>query len=302
MKAQKLQKETLVHIMCILNINRYPAHLNRLHINIVIDAVDRIEQDDNNLYNITNSLYTTLSYHQLVLHIRSILANLRDSLSYIRAVSMHTMDYIDTATTGILSSHVLQIAVLRQMLLHIEEILPSTMHLLVSSENTLHFYRYLCTHTLITNKQFLLLIDVPIQDHMQQLTIYRVFTLDISHGNFSACYNITTKYLGITQDEAMAVEISEQQFSICHKANGQFCSIDPPLQPLANPPTCITALYAKNTASINIRCISNQECQKYQHTHANSFKFMASDFSTVIINKMTFLLLYSISLFLIFYV
>ena len=72
------------------------------------------------------------------------------------------------------------------MLSHIEETLPSTLHLPISSEDTLHFYWYLHTHVLIANKQFLLLIDVPIQDQSQQLSIYKIFTLDIPHGNFTA--------------------------------------------------------------------------------------------------------------------
>ena len=83
---------------------------------------------------------------------------------------------------------------------------PPTMHLPVSSEDTLCFYIYLYTCILVADKQFFLLIGVPIQDHMQQLGIYEVFTLDIPHENFSACYNISTKYLGITQDETTAVE------------------------------------------------------------------------------------------------
>ena len=102
------------------------------------------------------------------------------------------------ATTGSLSPHILPIADLKQMLFHIEESLPTTMHLPVSSEDTLHFYRYLCTHVLIANRQFLLLIDVPIQDQTQQISIYRIFTLDIPHGNFTAHYEIDTKYLRIT--------------------------------------------------------------------------------------------------------
>ena len=69
------------------------------------------------------------------------------------------MDYIDAATMGTVSAHILPI-----MLSHIEDTVPSTLHLPVSSEDTLHFYCYLCTHVLIGNKQFLLLIDVPIQD------------------------------------------------------------------------------------------------------------------------------------------
>ena len=45
------------------------------------------------------------------------------------------------------------------------------------------------------------------QDQSQQLSIYKIFTLDIPHGNFTARYDIHTKYLRIKQDETMAVEI-----------------------------------------------------------------------------------------------
>ena len=182
--AKTVQQETAVHIISILNITRYAAHVNRQHINVMMNAVDKTVHDVNNLYNITTLLYTSLSYHQLVLHIRSVLANIWDSLSYIRAVSMHTMDYINAATTGTLSPHIVPIEDLKQMLSHIEEMLLPTMHLPVPSEDTLHFYRNLCTHIWIANRQFLLLIHVPIQDHMQQLSIYKIFTFGYSSWKF----------------------------------------------------------------------------------------------------------------------
>ena len=116
-----------------------------------MDKVDETVNDVNNLYNLTTSLATSLSYYQFILHIRSVLANLWDSLSYIRMVSIHTMDYVNAATTGILSCHILPITDLEQMLSHIEEALPPTMHLPVSSEDTLHFYCYLHTDVLIAN-------------------------------------------------------------------------------------------------------------------------------------------------------
>ena len=96
------------------------------------------------------------------------------------------MDYVNAAMTGTLLPLVLPIMDFRKMLVHIEETLPPTLHLPVSSEDTLHFYRYLHTHVLIANKHFLLLIDVPIQDRSQQLSINKIFTLDIPHGNFTA--------------------------------------------------------------------------------------------------------------------
>ena len=54
-------------------------------------------------------------------------------------VSTHTMDYIDAAMTGTPSPHILPIMDLKKMLSHIGETLPSTLHLPVSSEGTLHF-------------------------------------------------------------------------------------------------------------------------------------------------------------------
>ena len=72
------------------------------------------------------------------------------------------MDCIDAASTGILLPHVLPVEDLREILKHIEETLPSTMHLSISSEDTLHFYRYICTHIPSADEQFLLLIEVPI--------------------------------------------------------------------------------------------------------------------------------------------
>ena len=58
----------------------------------------------------------------------------------------------------------------------------------------------------------------------------------------------------------MAVELSTTKFQACQHANGQFCSITTPFQPLANPPTCIAALYAKNKVGIASKC-SLQICK-----------------------------------------
>ena len=100
------------------------------------------------------------------------------------------MEYIDAAITSILSPHVLSVEDLQEMLMPTKVELPSTMYLPVSSDDTLHFFRYLCTHILVAEEQFLLLIDVPIQDHAQQLEIYQVSNLLIPQGNLSAQHNI----------------------------------------------------------------------------------------------------------------
>ena len=196
----------------------------------------------------------------MILHIRSVFANFQDSLHCIQMVSTHTMEYINADISGTLSPHVLPIIDLWKMLQHIADTLPPMLHLPISPEDTLHFYRYLHTHILIENKQFLLLIDIPIQDRSCQITIHQILTLDITHGNYSASYDVNTKYFGVTKDVTMAVELSTTQFQACQQANGQFCHISTPFQLLTNPPTCIAALYAKSKRGIASKC-SLQICK-----------------------------------------
>ena len=117
-----------------------------------MDVARTTLHDIDNLYNLTTSLFTRVNFHQLILNIRSVFANLHDSLYYIQTVSAHTMDYINAATSGTLSPHILLVADLQGMLSHIADVLPSMLHLPVSPDDTLHFYRYLRTHILIEKK------------------------------------------------------------------------------------------------------------------------------------------------------
>ena len=141
--TQSSQQETPVHVISILNITRYAAQVNQHSINILMDAVEFTSHDINNLYNLTTSLATSISFHQLILHIRSVFANLHDSLNYIQMVSAHTMDYIDAATSGTLSPHILLVMDVQKMLLHISDTLPPMLHLPVSPDDTLHFLQIL---------------------------------------------------------------------------------------------------------------------------------------------------------------
>ena len=87
----------------------------------------------------------------------TILAYLRDFLTYMRQVAIHKMDYVDAGITNILSPDILPVEYLRNILRCTESELPSTVHLPISLDDTLHFYQYLNTHILIAEGQFLLM-------------------------------------------------------------------------------------------------------------------------------------------------
>ena len=130
------QQETLVHMIPILNVTRYGTEVNRHHINILMDATEKTHQDITNFYNIMYSLYSSISYHQIVLHVRLVLANLQDSLHYMSEIALYTMDYIDAATTGLLSPHICPVQDLRKRLKYTEDTLPSMIHITISLEDT----------------------------------------------------------------------------------------------------------------------------------------------------------------------
>ena len=67
-------------------------------------------------------------------------------------------------------------------------------------------------------------------------------------------YTMDNKYLGVTYDRTKVMDIPEDQFKLCEEANGQFCPLTIPLQPLTNPPLCVAALYTKNSREIDHLC------------------------------------------------
>ena len=129
-----------IHYTIITTRNSRPHHVNtECHQICNTSAARATSHNIDNLYNLTTSLTTSINFHQLILYIRSVFANLCDSLNYIQTVSAHTMDYINAATSGILSPYILPVIDLQTMLSHIADALPPMLHLPVSPDDTLHF-------------------------------------------------------------------------------------------------------------------------------------------------------------------
>ena len=152
----------MVHIVSILNLTRYETEVNRQQINIILKELTKSNEDIRTLFNITNQLATQVQVQSIILHLRAMLVNLRDCLHFMKQLANHILEYIDTATTGTLTLHLILVPDLQQMLYWIESELPPNRHLPIPSSDPLHFYRYLQTHVSVEENQFLLLIDVPI--------------------------------------------------------------------------------------------------------------------------------------------
>ena len=146
-QEQTQQQETLIHVISILNITRCTTQVNGQKLNEVMDALQKANKDMNILFNITDILLQHLKYHQIYTYAHTILTHLRDCLKYMRQVATDTMDYVDAATTNVLSPDILPVEEHGNMSRHIKAQLLSIIYLPISSDNTLHFYWYIKTHT-----------------------------------------------------------------------------------------------------------------------------------------------------------
>ena len=147
-----------VHIVSILNVTRYTTQVNRHSINNLIDVVCTTSKDINNLYNLTTSLAPSINFNQMILHIRSVFANLQDSLHYLQTVSTHNMENINATTSSILSQHVLPVVDLQKMLQHIADTLPPTLHLPISPRGHLTCLQ-ITAYTCLNRKQTIFIAD-----------------------------------------------------------------------------------------------------------------------------------------------
>ena len=182
-------------------------------------------KDVNSIKKRVNQLIAAQSMQQeAMVHIVSILNVTRYTAQVNRQHISIIMDEVDAATTGTLSPHILPITDLKQMLSHIEETLPTTMHLPVSFEDTLHFYRYLCTHVIIANRQFLLLTDFLQIRKTQRINI----PLQIAPNVWiliSAPSTVTTAITLICPGEPVKFITVKKPIHILHTASSLQCYI-----------------------------------------------------------------------------
>ena len=101
-QEQTKQQETVVNVIYILNITRYAVEVNKQKLNEMVDVPQRSNEDLNRLFNITDILTQHIRYQQMYIYMCTILAYLRDSLTYMRQAAIHKMDYVSAATTSIL--------------------------------------------------------------------------------------------------------------------------------------------------------------------------------------------------------
>ena len=253
-EEQQKQQDTLVHVISVLNITRYNAQLAGQTTNNIIDTLTNITRDLRRYTAQTEKLGNYVELNQILIKFRTVLAQLRDSLSYLHHVAAHTMDYVEAATTHVLTPRTLPIPHLHSILENITATLPANLALPTDLTDILHFYRFLTVHVFAEEGKFLLLIDIPIQDRRQQLTIFKITNLPIPKGNFSLQYNLDTHYMAVNEDETMLTPMSTEEYETCRKAKGQFCVLSQARQLLATPSTCLAALYKKDQHHIKALC------------------------------------------------
>ena len=164
------------------------------------------------------------------------------------------MDYINAATTGILPPHVLAVEYLQKMLTHNWRGITFN-HALTS---------FLRGHTP--------LLQIPMHPHFDVRWTVSTTNWHTHTGSCTTTRDISNLQFNHTTQKLISTlwhryqtfrhilwqNKSSRNFrtAVHYMSTGTqtVCSINAPLQPLANPPSCIAAIYAKDSAGIQKRC------------------------------------------------
>ena len=100
-----------------------------------------------------------------------------------------------------------------------------------------------------------------------QFSVYQVHTVT---------YQLSTRLqinIGVAYNETKTVAITNLQCIACQHANGQFCRINAPFQPLAKPPLmCYSPICQKQPGNKGKVFLSNISYAMYIHTYCCYFK------------------------------
>ena len=151
------------------------------------------------------------------------------------------MDYVDAATTNILSPDIVHVEDLRNMLRHIESAATFNNPLIYSIQMTPFISTGISTHACINSSRTVPASSsmCPYKTEHKSFKYMKFSVYPVPHSNLSALYKINHNYIRVTYDKTKVVAITGStvhSLSTCQ--HGQFCRINAPFQPLTNPPSC----------------------------------------------------------------
>ena len=174
---------------------------------------------------------------------------------------------IDTLSTGRLTPGIISYTELRDILLDINNKLPTDLDLLINPSTQLwDYYRTItCTTTMFDNK-IMIILHIPLINQVDQLEIFEVINLPLPNlhtkiisdtlkqKKMTAMYDIESEIIAIDKARTKYSLLTKDQSKHCMSNKFDVCKVITPLYPANINKFCVMALFLSNREIIKSHC------------------------------------------------
>ena len=267
--------------LTIINDNRKEVKLNRDRIQALNDGIDNVLSSLGETLVLVNSTALALEeihkflglYTQLEEVVDSTNELLLEVVEYLSDLRMQ----IDTIVSGTLTPSVVKPNKFRSILNRIRKSLNSNLRLPADPNFELWvFYKLVKCSAVFEMDRILIILEIPLIAHSDEMEIYKVYSLPVPNQNIHAFalsnglkgneipsekkkylvaeYKVESSVMAIDQARERYSLMSSEEATQCLARSGEFCQFASPIYPVNIPRHCVIALFMRITNHISELC------------------------------------------------
>lgn len=263
-------QQNIVHVLkesiSLLNSSRMEIAVNRHSINDILSTLSDIDIKINNVTEVIEKRFVEMeNFIKMYLQLDLITEELKQVTQRALWTLQHLKLKLNMLSSERLSPSVIAPAMLRKILLEIENKLPRSLRLPDNPNKTLwKYYKYLTCSTIVRDKQILIVVSIPLLDLSSTYKVFNVHNLPLPFMNRTKGVIQSTEMTAQLEIEANSIAFNVERtkyilldkFETHHCSNPwlNYCQIQSPIYPVSLNRICVVSLFLKHDTNIKQYC------------------------------------------------
>ena len=235
------------------NCVRIKKKKNRQAIRTMSDIVRGLEERFYEFEETTKDLHLfVITYTQFDMLIAELREDVEKAMFYMDSVRA----MLGQLSLGHLGPTVIPPKELKHILTDIEQKIPKYLTLPKPVENIWYYYKTLTCLTVVKNKRFITLVNLPLLDINTQFELYQVHNIPMpfNQTELLAKYQLETTTLAVNVKHTNFVLLTATEMALCSSPQITFCSISSPVYTLGESRLCVISLFENDKRAITENC------------------------------------------------